>query len=194
MRLNSRRWLDNNSSNQQSAISNQPRRPGGRTVVLVAGCWLLVAALSGCESLQKKFTRKPKHAQEAPTPIINFQDYTKAMTPLDRYRKHSLMFDYWNSELIGALQSPPLNPKRYKRASSESLTELQTLQGLLAEELAARLAALVEDRAKLDERLQREDVGVGDVGAMRQALESQERQIHREYFWRDVQDKLKERD
>ena len=158
---------------------------------LCAVCCVLCAALTGCESLQRKFTRTPKHPRPSPHPIINFEDYTRAMTPLDRYRKHYLMFDYWNDELIEALQSHPINPKRFKLASSEALEELQTMQGLLMDDVAVRLAPLIEERTRINQQLQ--GVGFNDSHAnlMGRTLEDQTRQINRNFFWRDVEEKLK---
>ena len=162
-------------------------------LVIIAGVgWLLAGSgLAGCEALQKKLTRKPKRPREAPTPIIQFQDYSRAMTPLDRYRKHYAIFDYWNSELIDALQSRPMNPKRYRLASSEALGELQTLQGLLAEELAERLRPLLERRTELDARLR--SVGVSDSQAplLQRDLEMETIRFQRDFFWRKTEDHLK---
>ena len=159
-------------------------------VILAAVGWLLMSGLTGCESLQKKLTRKPKQPKAAPTPVIQFQDYSRAMTPLDRYRKHYLIFDYWNGELFDALQSRPLNPKRYRRASSDALGELQALQGLLTEELAERLAPLIEDRTTLDTRLRQGGISDSQVPIIQRDLEAQTRRFQREFFWRKVQDHL----
>ena len=163
-----------------------------RTVVvsLAIGCGL-VLGLTGCESLQRKFTRRSKKLQGLPTPIINFQDYSQAMTPLDRYRKHYLIFDYWNGELLAGLSAQPLNPKRYRRASSESLAELQTMQGLLSEEMAGRMSPVIEQRAKLDRQLQSPAFGEAQSSIVARDVEQQTRQIHRNFFWRDVEDQLK---
>jgi len=43
-------------------------------VLSTLGC-LLSAGMTGCESLQKKFTRKPKHPQQGLSPIITFEDF-----------------------------------------------------------------------------------------------------------------------
>ena len=160
----------------------------GRRLAVV---WMVLAVgLSGCESLQRKFTRKPKHPEPVPSPIIQFQDYTRTMTPLDRYRKHYLMFDYWNSELLDALQQPPLNSKRFRRDSSETLGELQTLQQLLNDGLASRLAPLIKERMRFDQDLRSGSFSDAQASALLRTLEAQTRQIHREFFWRDVQDQL----
>ena len=175
--------------------SSSPPNTHRRQPVAHRGLWLLLSVVCGlwsvgCEGLQRKFTRKPKHPQPPPTPIIQFQDYTRAMTPLDRYRKHYMMFDYWNSELADALRSNPPNPKRLKRASADSLTELTTLQTLLDDATAARLAPLIEERTAMDQQLQRGLAG-GQAQLIGRTVEAHERQLHREFFWRDVQDKLK---
>src|SRR3989338_8743748 len=143
--------------------------------LLAAGCWLLAAG-TGCESFQRKFTRRSKH-QPPPTPIISFQDYTQAMTPLDRYRKHYLIFEYWDGELLEALQSQSPNPKRLKRASSESLGELQVLKGLVTDDVAVRLAPLIEERARIDEELQQGATGLSHPSAIQRVIEAQSRRI-----------------
>ena len=156
-------------------------------VLLLTAYGLLLSGITGCESFQRKFTRKPNKPQAFPSPIINFQDYSQTMTPLDRYRKHYLMFDYWNGELIDALKSSPLNPKRFRRSSTESLTELDTLRGLLTEDLAAHLTPLLKERAKLDQQLQSGSLNPAVANRAWQLLEAQTRQIHRGFFWRDVE-------
>src|SRR3989338_8822774 len=117
-------------------------------IFLIAVCCLLSAGITGCESLQRKLTRKKK-VQPPPAPVTIFQDYSAAMTPLDRYRKHYAIFDYWNAGLLAALEARPLNPKRVKLASTEALGELETMKTLLTEAAAARLDPLVKEQAKI---------------------------------------------
>ena len=184
MKYNSRSSSDSDFGNKQQAKETA-------LYVRVACCVLLVAALTGCESLQRKFTRKPKHPGPAPTPIVSFQDYTQAMTPLDRYRKHSVLFDYWNDELLEALQQSTVNPKRFKKASSESLAELGIMKDLLLDDVAARLTPLIEERAHINRQLQSPAFNTSQATTIGRVLERHTRQIHREFLWRDVEDKLK---
>ena len=184
-----RSWL------KRMPISDKPQATRSVSVALrtVACGLLLVAGVAavGCESLQRKFARKPKHPAGAPSPIIQFEDYTRAMTPEDRYRKHYLIFDYWNSELTDALQHPPLNPKRYRKASADSLTELQALKTLLKDQAAERLAPLIEERVRIVHRLN----GVlseSQAPLVLQEIETQTRQLHRAFAPSDVRDELKE--
>ena len=114
------------------------------------------------------------------------------MTPVDRYRKHYLMFGYWNDELLATLQDVHPSPKRLKRSSTEALEELTTLRGLLSEEKAAVLGRFVEERVTLNEQLQGGDINQLRANILRRELESQTRQIQRDFFWRDVEDHLKQ--
>jgi len=159
--------------------------------LLAAGCWLLVAG-TGCESLQKKFIRKPK-AQPRPSPITMFQDYTHASTPLERYRKHYLMFDYWNSQLLDTLQEADrMNPKRAERSSSEAITELEMLQGFLRDDVAAGLTPVIEERRTIHRQLRSPSSASSQLHRIRRDLESQTRQVRRQFYWRQVEDHLKE--
>ena len=180
-------------SRQQTADSRQSASPFVCALRLCAVCCVLCAG-TGCEGLQKKFVRKPK-AHVRPSPIVTFQDYTRAMTPMDRYRKHYALFDYWNSQLLEALQvqhpGQPLNPKRAQKASGESLQELTVLRGLLVDEAAAGVDQVLEERTAIDQQIQRGDYHVSQLAVMRRTLETQTRQIQRELYWRNVEDRLK---
>lgn len=159
---------------------------------IVAVGFFLAVGLSGCESVQRKFTRKPKKPAPAPSPIIAFQDYDRAMTPLERYRKHYLMFDYWNDDLKRGLEAVTLNPKGLKRASKEALAELTALKDLLREDIAVEFEPLINERAAVDRRVQGGSVTPSQTHTILRALEAQTREVHRHFFWRDVEDKLKE--
>ena len=157
---------------------------------LVIACGLCVG-LAGCESLQRKFTRKRKTPLPRPTPIIQFTDYTRTMTPLDRYRKHALMFDYWNDELLDSFTQRPLNPKRVRKASTESLQEFRTMRSLVAEEAAVRFDPLISQRESLDQELQTSEPTPMTVTRVQHTLEAQGRQVDREFSWQDMEDHLK---
>lgn len=170
------------------------KAPGTQTIHPVlfslAACCLLLTAL-GCESFQRKFTRKPKQAAKPPSPIVQFHDYSGAMTPLERYRKHYNIFDYWNDDLLRALDAKSPNPKRYRRASEESLLELRTLRSLLADELAFQLDPLITQREAMDKQLRANSLGVSPNSPITRTLEAHSRKIHREFFWRNIQEQLK---
>ena len=171
-----------------STRSSTSSTTAAAALVCAAACGFLGA---GCESLQQKFVRKRKTPLPAPTPIVQFEDYSRALTPLDRYRKHAVLFDYWNNELLETLNSRSLNAKRLRRASADSLAELRVLQGLLEEPTADRMAPLVKDRDRLNEQLQRGVLNEPQARLLEQQADAHGRRLHQEFFWRDVQDKLK---
>ena len=175
------------------------RNPTFLLLLFTVHC-VLFTGLTGCESFQRKFVRKPKQTARV-TPIINFQDYTRAMTPMDRYRKHYALFDYWNAELLSALEThattspgigqPGTNPKRIKLASEESLQELKALQDLLQDATAAQLTPLVDAREQFDRQLQTGSYSAAQLSVVSHNLEAQTRRIQRELYWRNVEDLLK---
>ena len=178
----------------RSSSSSSAGEPGRRRAAawrFAAAAALAALSLAGCESLQRKFTRTSKVPLAAPTPIVQFQDYTKAMTPLDRYRKHYLMFQYWNSELLDSLGRPPLHGKRSRHASKEALSELEELRGLLSEAAAARLEPVLAERRGIDQRLQGAAFQESQATAVWRQLDAQTRLIHREFFWRKMEDQLR---
>ena len=157
--------------------------------LLIVSCLLLSAGL-GCESVARKFTRKPKHAPGRPSPVINFQDYSASATPLDRYRKHYMLFEYWNAELTDELQQTMMNAKRARRASHEACQELQTLRGLLPEPLRAKIDPVIDQRRRLDGQLKTDALTAAQRETVSRLLEQQTRQLHHDFASRKVQDKL----
>ncbi len=166
------------------------RRVGRHVSWMTAVC-LAVPVVAGCESFQRKFTRKSRQPAPRLSPIVNFQDYSRAMTPVERYQKHYLIFSYWNGDLIEVLHDGAPNPKRYKQSSSEALAEMEALKGLLTDEKAAALRPLIDERTKINHRLQTESFVPSEVSLITRTLEAQTRRFDREFFWRDVQDQLK---
>ena len=157
---------------------------------LIVACGLLIPAAGCSEAWQRKFTRKPKTPQRL-SPVIQFQDYSQAMTPMDRYRKHYAIFNYWNAELLDGLGGSNTNPKRVRQASSESLNELRTLQGLLVPAAAGPVDPLLAERARIDQQIQSGLLTPSQWDWIRRQLETQTRAIHRTMFWRNVEDQLK---
>jgi hypothetical protein len=159
---------------------------------LIAACVGLAAA-GGCEGLERKLIRKPK-VRPKPTPIVAFTDYTRTITPLDRYRKHAVLFDYWNGELLKELgetaPNQPVNQKRLRRMSAESVSELKIMRGLVTEAAAGRFEPVLAERERLDREIQSSTVDRSRIGSLRQRLEDQARRIRRDLFWREVQDHL----
>ena len=162
---------------RSSSGSDRPRgtRPTVAPLIAVAG--LLIA--TGCtDAMMKKFVRQPK-AQPRPSPIVQFDEYAASTSPLDLYRKHATVFEYWNAELLDALLPTANNSKRVKRASQESLRQLEAMVQLLADASAGQVQPLLEERRKLDRQLQDQVDDHAQAALLRQSLELQQRRLHR---------------
>lgn len=157
------------------------------------GAALLLAG-AGCESMQRKFVRKKKGEVEAPSPIITFEDYNRAVAPIDLYRKHYLMFEYWNTELQRELEGRVVNPKRVRLASEESLTELGALQRLLTEEAGAELAPVIEERRAVDRQLRDKGMNRYQGQIVKKTIDAHARLMNGRFFWREVKDQLRPRE
>lgn len=160
---------------------------------LLLAAALLVAG-AGCESMQRKFTRTKTKDEAAPSPVISFEDYNRSVTPLDLYRKHYLMFEYWNSELQNELESRAINPKRLRLASDESLIELGQLQGLLTEEAGVPLTAVIQERRAVDRQLRDANLNPSQAQVIKKTIDAHGRLLNGRFFWRSVKDQLKSRD
>ena len=147
----------------------------------------LVAA-SGCDSFERKFIRQSKYVR--PSPVIQFQDYSKGATPLDRYRMHALLFDYWNDLLLQELNGA-MNLKRARHVSHEALSELGALESLLQEQPAAELAAMKALWIGVDQQLQEAKLVPPNTDTMRRQLERQTREFEHRFSWRDVQEQMR---
>ena len=199
---NSRNCLDSNLEfgmrNGEFGMKNIPnsefRTPNfAVSAWFVACCVSLVTGLTGCESFQRKFTRKPTTPGVKPSPVLYFEDYSQSMTPVDRYRKHYIIFEYWNGELIGAFGENNLNPKRLKRSSKDALDELRTMRRLLADDFGTGLDLLIDERASVDRQIQQDGVPASRASAVVRVLESQISRIHHEFYWRGIEEHLKPR-
>lgn len=165
------------------------RMPERATVASLAAGILVAMSCAGCESLQRKFTRKSKTPPERPNPVIHFQDYSKDITPLDLYRKHFLMYEYWEADLVESMTTSRFSIKRVRHASSGALDELTELRKLVPGASGERLQALLAERMQVHRRLQG-PVSPAQVDAVRRQIEAQSRAIHREFSWRKVDDLL----
>jgi hypothetical protein len=147
-------------------------------------------AVSGCsEAWQRKFIRKKKTAAARPDPIITFEDYSKLISPLDRYRKHFLMYQYWNDELMGALKDRTPNPKRVARSSEQSLAELREMRRFLDEAAAEEFSPIIAEREGIDRQLQG-SMSPAQSGLLLSQVERQTRVVRGKWFWRTVEDRV----
>jgi hypothetical protein len=96
--------------------------------------FFIAAGLAGCDSLQRKFTRKKKYVKPIPR-LYQLKKYdVKPSAAL--YSKHYAYWQSWMSELIQELGD---NHKKDIRCIDEALSQLSDMRNILVQEKAEEL-------------------------------------------------------
>lgn len=112
-------------------------------VVLIAAC----VALTGCESLVRKFVRKPKERPRAEA-LLEPQEYGHdPAVNAEMYEQYFLYWKSWQDEFTGALSGT--NRKRQLETVGEALRNLTEMRGLLNDEAKARLDVYIRRMEQL---------------------------------------------
>jgi len=160
-----------------------------RQWLCAVGCVLCVALLTGCESLRRKFVRKPKKPQRIVS-LSTTQSYAIHRTPLESYEHHYLQWTFWNAELLAGLEG--INRLKVARAAQESAAELRKLAELLREPTAQALQPLIAENDACAKQVQAtKSLSLSEAGTWRTRIERQQRLMHREFLAKKVSGALK---
>ncbi|MCX7927993.1 MAG: hypothetical protein N2606_07710 [Candidatus Omnitrophica bacterium] len=108
----------------------------------------------GCQSVAKKFVRKPKVEKKPETIIIAPEEY-----PLPQLDNHTLYQQYfvlwrsWHDELIDSLEKNG-NRKRQQEAAKQAILNLENMLSLLKDDqLCSQLEQLISEFKSLQEKI-----------------------------------------
>ena len=105
-----------------------------RKICALAMAVILALTLTGCDALQRKFTRKKKYTKPVPR-LYQLKKYDiKPSAAL--YSKHYAYWQSWMSELIQDLGG---NRKKDIRCIEEALSQAHDMQNILVQEKADAL-------------------------------------------------------
>ena len=105
-----------------------------RKISVFVMVFFIAVTLAGCDSLQRKFTRKKKETKPVPR-LYQLKKYdVKPSTEL--YSKHYAYWQSWMSELIQDLGG---NHKKDVRCIDEALSQLSDMRNILVQEKADAL-------------------------------------------------------
>jgi hypothetical protein len=140
---------------------------------------VIILNLSGCETLKKKFSRKPKAGKKV-SPVLVPQDYKGIYPNSVLYDNH---FIYWRTgteDLMNCLQNK-LSNKRQVLAASRAVEDLERMQDLLNSPKKEALEPHIKvyERVLGKVRLGRPNDALAD--SMWHDLENQRRLIIREF-------------
>jgi len=150
---------------------------------LFAAC--LLADLSGCASLRKKFIRKKrKEEEEKTTVILALEDYDKIADYHNLYKKHFLLWQYWCDELISSLK---MNYKKQKECAAQSLENLISLKKYVSSSKKEPLSTYIQRFEKIKLKVDRRKI-TNDIEKARtvRELEKLKRLVDKEYRYSEI--------
>lgn len=152
--------------------------------------WILVffmlVNLTGCETLAKKFRRKPKKTVKMPR-MYQIKKYEKKPTP-ELYKKHYVYWESWQSELIQVLGQ---NRKKDILCIDQIISNLQDMQNILVPEKGKEMEPHIERLIKVKEMIANTDLTKSNSGYVLRILEREDRLITKNFAYRKVKDSLK---
>jgi hypothetical protein len=146
----------------------------------------LTASLTGCDALQRKFTRKKKKEVKHPR-FYQLKKYTRKPSP-ELYKQHFAYWVSWQGEMI---QSVGQNRKRDQRAIEEAMGHLKDLRNILIPSKAEGMDPHIENMEQVKEIIFRGDLSFANKDSVRRTLEREDRAIKRDFCYSKVKDSLR---
>ena len=144
-------------------------------------------SMTGCDSVQRKFTRKKKAAAKVPR-IYQVKKYEKKPTP-ELYKKHYSYWQAWNGELLQVLGD---NHKKDKRCIDEIITNLKDMQNILVADKGKELDPHIARLEDVRDIIYRESLTQANKFSIMGTLEREDRYVKREFHYDKVKSFLRE--
>lgn len=157
---------------------------GFKKIALILFINIIVLNLSGCETLKKKFIRKPKAGKKV-SPVLVPQDYKGIYPNSALYDNHFIYWRTWTDDLMDCLSNESSN-KRQVLAANRAVEDLERMQDLLKSPKKEALAAHIKvyERVLDKVRLVRPNKVLAD--SLWHDLETQRRLIIMEFEPKEV--------
>ena len=152
-------------------------------VVLVV---FLALELTGCEAIQRKFTRKTKRKTIRPRFYAEGLDETRPV--LELYMMHYTYWKAWHGELVTKAGE---NSKRDAMAITNALSHLNDMKKYLQEEKAEELNGYIEQTKSVTDRIARGGSEM-NLGNYKQRLDTIMARIIRNFYYKKVREYIKE--
>lgn len=155
-------------------------------------CFCLLAfafELAGCESLAKKFVRKPKEEKKTDDVVFAPEEYKgEGVSKQDLYRQYFLYWRTWQDELIDSLERGA-NHKRQLDSLDEGIRNLENIKPLIKPEVSARLDGWINSLRLLREAVAK-DLYSNNFANNRREAERLKREIMREFSFSKIKDSI----
>ncbi|MDP8234523.1 MAG: hypothetical protein P9M06_06990 [Candidatus Saelkia tenebricola] len=145
---------------------------------------LLLADLSGCRGLSKKFVRKKKEQDERPNVILALEDYDELADYHELYKKHFMLWGYWCDELISSIER---NFKKQKECVSQSLEHLSSLKKYILNSKHELLDTYIERLQKIKSKIDSKKISNNiEKRRIMREVEKLKRLVDKEYRYSEI--------
>ena len=151
-------------------------------VIVVAA---LAVGLTGCDAVQRKFTRKKKETK-APR-IFQEKKYEKKPTP-ELYEKHFAYWSSWSSEILQDLGD---NRKKDRMCIEQLIGQLNDMKNILVPEKGEELAKHIKRYETARDIIFREELSQYNKGFVLTTLDREDRLINNEFCISKVKNYLR---
>ena len=147
---------------------------------------IIASNLTGCDALQRKFTRKKSNVTKRPR-FYQLKKYTKKPSP-ELYKQHFAYWQSWQTELIQFLGN---NHKKDVRAIEEANGHLKDMQSILIPSKAEEMQPHVDRMENAKDIIYRGPLSFANKDSVKNTLEREERAIKRDFCYSKVRDSLR---
>ncbi|MFH1045411.1 MAG: hypothetical protein V1727_00420 [Candidatus Omnitrophota bacterium] len=162
----------------------------GKYYLVCVGLLSLTLFCSGCEAFRKKFIRKAKKEEKEVNVVVFTQEYESQYSAQDLYKRYYIFWRAAHDELIDALGAQEGNYKKRIAAAERVSENLQLMRSYLVPEKQTQLDIYISKQQDIVERVRSQMLGVGEKMNIKSMLESQKRQIEKQFFYKDVSEHL----
>lgn len=163
-------------------------KPSTSAAAVAALTALAVLAGAGCESLPRKFIRKPKAPKHVPAVIYTEEgEYQKKFSNEYYYKTHYTMWKTWHSEIGKQLGG---NSKRLERSAQEALSHLEQMAVYLDEPTRAELDEHVQALGRIVKRIEASGYSKSADASVRTELDKIERIVGQRFQFSEVKDHI----
>lgn len=156
-----------------------------RKIISIILILSFAAGLTGCETLQRKFTRKSKKR------IIRPKFYSEAASEkrpnLELYIMHYTYWEVWQEDLV---VNAGKNNKRDRMAEKELVGHLNDMKKYLVEDKAKELGAYIKEAEDIASRMTKSGVEMR-LGYLKQKLNKNKARIARKFYYKKVREYIK---
>jgi len=165
------------------------QRSRTKILLLVTGCCLLVT-LTGCETLARKFVRKPKPEDKKIEEVVFSPEEYKGegVSNQDLYNQYFLYWRTWQDELIDSLEKTG-NRKRQIDSLNEAIKNLENIKPLIKPESASKLESCIS-RLQLLRAAVTRDIYSNNVTDNRREADRIKRDILKDFSFSKIKDSI----